>query len=116
MGADLPGNNAGAAQIRATSLTGKLRSRGCRWSRLWEPEPGRPGRRATIDIVNASLGRRYRAERRFRLIGMSAVVIGLALVAVLFADIIGKGYSAFQQTYIRLAVDFSAEVAASVRR
>ncbi len=72
--------------------------------------PGRPGRRATIDIVNASLGRRYRAERRFRLIGMSAVVIGLALVAVLFADIIGKGYSAFQQTYIRLAVDFSAEV------
>ena len=70
----------------------------------------RAGRRATIDIVNASLGRRYRAERRFRFIGMSAVVLGLAFVAVLFADIIGKGYSAFQQTYIRLAVDFSAEI------
>ncbi len=72
--------------------------------------PDTDGRRSTIDIVNASLGRRYRAERRFRLIGMSAVVIGLAFVAILFADIIGKGYSAFQQTYIRLAVDFSAEV------
>jgi phosphate transport system permease protein len=71
---------------------------------------GEAGRRPTIDIVNASLGRRYRAERRFRFIGMSAVVIGLAFVAVLFADIIGKGYSAFQQTYIRLTVDFSAEV------
>ena len=71
---------------------------------------GKDGRRPTIDIVNASLGRRYRAERRFRFIGMSAVVIGLAFVAVLFADIIGKGYSAFQQTYIRLSVDFSAEV------
>ena len=70
----------------------------------------RAGRRSTIDIVNASLGRRYRAERRFRLIGMSAVVIGLAFVAILFADIIGKGHSAFQQTYIRLAVDFAAEV------
>ena len=70
----------------------------------------RAGRRATIDIVNASLGRRYRAERRFRFIGMSAVVIGLAFVAILFADIIGKGYSAFQQTYIRLTVDFAAEV------
>lgn len=70
----------------------------------------RAGRRSTIDIVNASLGRRYRAERHFRLIGMSAVVIGLAFVAILFADIIGKGHSAFQQTYIRLAVDFAAEV------
>ena len=71
---------------------------------------GQDGRRPTIEIVNASLGRRYRAERRFRFIGMSAVVIGLAFVAILFADIIGKGHSAFQQTYIRLTVDFSAEV------
>ncbi len=72
--------------------------------------PDTDGRRPTIDIVNASLARRYRAERRFRLIGMSAVVIGLAFVAILFADIIGKGHSAFQQTYIRLTVDFAAEV------
>lgn len=41
----------------------------------------RAGRRATIDIVNASLGRRYRAERRFRFIGMSAVVL-LSLIHI----------------------------------
>ncbi len=68
------------------------------------------GRRPTIDIVQASLKRRYRSERRFRIIGLGAVFLGLTFVAILFADIIGKGYSAFQQTYLRLAVDFSAEV------
>ena len=64
----------------------------------------------TIDIVNASLKRRYAAERRFRMLGMGAVILGLLFVAILFVDIVGKGYTAFQQTYIRLPVHFAAEV------
>jgi phosphate transport system permease protein len=70
---------------------------------------GAPGNRA-IDRVYASLPRRYAAERRFRYMGVLAVGLGLAFVAILFVDIIGKGYTAFQQTYIRLPVTFSAEV------
>jgi phosphate transport system permease protein len=65
--------------------------------------PGASPRR-TIEIVNASLKRRYAQERRFRLVGAMAVVLGLAFVALLFGDIVSKGYTAFQQTYIRLPV------------
>jgi phosphate transport system permease protein len=63
----------------------------------------------TIDYVNASLPRRYAAERRFRYVGAGAVVLGLAFVVILFFDIVSKGYTAFQQTYIKLPVTFSAE-------
>jgi phosphate transport system permease protein len=66
--------------------------------------------RRTIDIVNASLKRRYAAEKRFRIIGMGAVTLGLLFVAILFADIIGKGYTAFQQTFIQLPIVFDADV------
>jgi phosphate transport system permease protein len=55
---------------------------------------GTPPRR-TIDIVNAGLKRRYAAERRFRMLGLGAVILGPLFVVLLFADIIGKGYTAF---------------------
>ncbi|MBK1723280.1 phosphate ABC transporter permease PstA [Thiocystis violacea] len=64
--------------------------------------------RRAIDVVNASLKRRYAKERRFRLLGATAVALGLAFVVLLFADIIGKGYTAFQQTYIQIPVTLSA--------
>ncbi len=64
----------------------------------------------TIDRVNASLQRRYAKERRFRRMGLTAVIIGLLFVGMLFADIIGKGYSAFVQTHIELEVFFDPEV------
>ena len=70
---------------------------------------GASGKRV-IDHVNASLKRRYAAERRFRAMGMAAVALGLLLVVVLFADIVGKGYTAFQQTYIQLSIAFDPEV------
>ncbi|WP_133511919.1 phosphate ABC transporter permease PstA [Candidatus Thiosymbion oneisti] len=67
--------------------------------------PEAPPKR-TIDLVNAGLQRRRAAERRFRFLGVGAVVLGLLFVAILFVDIIGKGYTAFQQTYIRLSIRF----------
>jgi phosphate transport system permease protein len=70
---------------------------------------GAPTKR-TIDIVNASLKRRYAAEKRFRLLGVGAVALGLAFVAILFADIVGKGYTAFEQTYIQLPISFDPDV------
>lgn len=71
---------------------------------------GAASEKRVIDYVNASLKRRYAAEKRFRMLGMGAVILGLLFVAILFADIIGKGYTAFQQTYIKLPVTFSADV------
>ncbi len=65
-----------------------------------------PPRRRTIDIVNASLKRRYAQEARFRFLGATAMVLGLLFVVILFTDIVLKGYTAFQQTYIQVPVYF----------
>ncbi len=69
------------------------------------PEPQR-----TIDIVNRSLKRRYRAERRFRFYGLAAIVLSLMFLALLFVSIVAKGYSAFWQTSIRLPIVFDPAV------
>ena len=63
-----------------------------------------------IEIVNRSLPRRYRAERRFRLYGLSAIIASLLFLAFLFVSIIGNGYSAFQQTYLKLDIFFDPAV------
>ena len=66
--------------------------------------------RRAIDIVNASLKRRYAAERRFRLAGAGAMVMGLGFVLMLFVSIVSQGYTAFAQTYIQLPVAFDPRV------
>ena len=69
-----------------------------------------PESRRTIDIVNRSLKRRYRAEQRFRFYGLAAIVMSLMFLALLFVSIVAKGYSAFWQTSIRLPVFFDPGV------
>jgi phosphate transport system permease protein len=71
------------------------------------PTPNKP---AAIDLVNASLARRYASERRFRRIGLAAVVSGLLFVSFLFISIIANGYQAFWQTHLRLDIVFDAQV------
>lgn len=66
--------------------------------------------RARTEIIQRSLAKRYRVEKRFRLYGKMAVAFGLLCVVLLFADIISKGYKAFQQTYIQLEVTYDASV------
>jgi phosphate transport system permease protein len=63
-----------------------------------------------IDKVNASLARRYAKEQRFRMLGLSAIVMGLLFVSFLFVSIIGNGYTAFQQTHLALEIDFDPQV------
>ena len=63
-----------------------------------------------IDIVRASLARRYRAEKRFRRLGMSAIVCSMLFLSILFISIIGNGYSAFFQTFVKIDVFFDPEV------
>ena len=64
----------------------------------------------TIDVVNQGLNKRYNAERRFKLYGLLAVCISLSFLSILFASIIGKGYTAFQQTYVQLDVLIDPDV------
>jgi len=64
----------------------------------------------TIDIVNRGLARRYRAEQRFRWYGFSAIMVSLLFLALLFFSIVGKGYSAFQQTFVQLDVFFDPAI------
>ena len=62
-----------------------------------------------IDLVNASLARRYAKERRFRMLGLAAIIMGLLFVSFLFINIVGNGYTAFQQTRIQLEIHFDEE-------
>ncbi len=65
--------------------------------------------RRAMDVVNRGLARRYRAERRFRACGLAAVVLSLLFLALLFVNIVSKGYTAFQQTFVGLEVHFDPE-------
>ena len=59
--------------------------------------------------MNKDLQRRYRAEKWFQRCGIAAIVIALSFLFVLFASIIGSGYTAFRQTFIELEVEFAEE-------
>lgn len=63
----------------------------------------------TTDLLQptGALKRRYRAERLFRRLGLTAVTLSLAFIAFLFLTIIKDGYSAFTQTFIKLDIDFA---------
>ena len=68
------------------------------------------GKQRPIEIVRQGMPRRYRAERRFRLYGLSAIVLSLTFLGLLLISIVGQGYSAFWQTYVKLEVSFDQEV------
>lgn len=63
-----------------------------------------------MDVVNAGLSKRYRAERRFRAYGMVSVFLGMLFLAVLLVDIVGKGHTAFLQTQMTLEIYFDPTV------
>jgi phosphate transport system permease protein len=60
--------------------------------------------RAYLDRVKS----RKASERRFRAIGLGAILIGVAFLAILLWSIVRAGAPAFLQTNIRLDVEFTA--------
>ncbi|KQQ58191.1 MULTISPECIES: phosphate ABC transporter permease PstA [Rhizobium/Agrobacterium group] len=54
--------------------------------------------------------RRYAAERRFRTYGLAAISFGLLFLFLLLWSVVGKGYTAFQQTMITVPVEFSQQI------
>ncbi|MGB5345973.1 MAG: phosphate ABC transporter permease PstA [Woeseia sp.] len=70
---------------------------------------------ATTDTrlrVEAGLKRRYRKEKLLRYSGLGATLLGLSFLFVFFATLIMQGASAFQQTYVSLDVEYSADLLA----
>jgi phosphate transport system permease protein len=57
----------------------------------------------------ALMRRRRREEIRFQLYGLLAIGIGLSFLVILFASIIGNGWTAFFQTRIELPITFDAQ-------
>jgi phosphate transport system permease protein len=64
----------------------------------------------TQALVTRSLARRYRAERRFRFYGLTAVLAGLVFVVFLFGTIFAQGLSVFQQSYVKIEVFYDPEI------
>lgn len=58
----------------------------------------------------ARLRRRYRQERTFKLLGMSAVIIATSFLVILIGKIARDGIYGFVQTSIELEVPFSADI------
>ncbi len=61
------------------------------------------------DLSEARLGRRYAAERRFRIYGLLAILSAASVLALLVLSIVVKAIPAFTQTYVALDIDFAEE-------
>ncbi|WP_395449710.1 phosphate ABC transporter permease PstA [Aminobacter sp. UC22_36] len=73
----------------------------------------------SLDTLTTSVARprrdigikkRYAAERRFRLYGVLAIAVGLAFLGVMLTSIVSKGYTAFWQTTVTLAINFDEKI------
>ena len=67
-------------------------------------------RKAIRQAVQQGLAKRKARERRFRLLGLGAVVLGLTFLLIMFSSILYNGIGAFWQTEIRLVIDFDQDV------
>ena len=63
----------------------------------------------TIDIVKRGLNKRYRSEKLFKIYGLSAILVSMIFLVLLFISIIGTGYSAFFRTVVKLDITFDPE-------
>ena len=63
----------------------------------------------TMVRVQAGLAKRYARERRFKWMGIGAVIAGLFFLSLLFTSIIANGYTAFWQTYMHLEIELAAD-------
>lgn len=65
---------------------------------------------STMDRVRKGLGKRYKKEKRFQRLGISAIIASLCFLCLLFGSIISNGWTAFLQTEVLLEVEFDSEV------
>ncbi|MDZ4093616.1 MAG: DUF3333 domain-containing protein, partial [Paracoccaceae bacterium] len=63
-----------------------------------------PGRKTSLFAPDARTNARNAAEARFRLYGLTAVIIGVLALVVLLSSVLGSGLGAFRQTFIEIEV------------
>ncbi|MCZ2328081.1 phosphate ABC transporter permease PstA [Bartonella sp. F02] len=63
-----------------------------------------------LNSHNIRLKRRYWAERRFRLYGLGAILIGLFFLTVLLCSVISQGYTVFFQSEMTLSVYLDEQI------
>lgn len=61
------------------------------------------------DAAKARLAARYRAEARFKWLGAGAVALAAFFLVVLLSTVVSKAWPAWQQNYVRLDLDLSAQ-------
>jgi phosphate transport system permease protein len=66
-------------------------------------------RRPDLLSPGKDLKRRYRTDKWFQRIGISAIVLSLAFIALLFVKIASEGYSAFVRANVLLRVELSEQ-------
>lgn len=64
-----------------------------------EPNPHK-----SLFVASAQTKRRATAEKRFHMLGLTAIFIALSMLAILMTTIVAKGFGAFQQSFITLDV------------
>jgi phosphate transport system permease protein len=65
--------------------------------------------RHTTDSARKRLSKRYASELRFKLIGLSAVLVSGMFLVILMSTIVGQALPAFTYHYITVPVDMSAQ-------
>jgi len=60
------------------------------------------------DLSEARLRKRYRAETRFRIYGIAAILFAIGILALLLGSIITTGFSAFTQTEVALDIHYES--------
>ncbi len=66
-------------------------------------------RTTSLYELDARTVRRNRSEKRFRLYGLAAVMLGILALILLLVSILSNGASSFRQTYLTIPVTLSAE-------
>ena len=64
---------------------------------------------STTEKVSLSLKKRHQKEKRFKSIGLFAVLFGFMLVVVLIGDITSKALPAFHQHWVKLDVNYQSD-------
>jgi len=63
-----------------------------------------------INMQDARLAKRYRAERRFRAYGIAAIVLALGVLAAMLISIVVTGHSAFRQSRLMLDIYYDPQI------
>lgn len=69
-----------------------------------------PGQRQSLLTASSKMKRRNAAEQRFKVYGIIAITISLAMLAIMLFTILRDGVSAFHQARLTFPMELSAEV------